>query len=312
MASLASLNDEESANRLRRSKGGGGAFDPIRETAPIRQSSGCHNHAMTQQSAFPPPPAQAQPSPASTNPRSALALTALILGIVAIIIAIIPIIWGLAIPVGIAAVVVGAIALIKRGKPKWFSITGIALGALSFVIAIALMINAFVQLAQLGDALDGVQPSEVTAETPAGDPSFAPDAPESAPATDLNSAFGDAITYTDDVAISVSAPAEYVPGEYAAGDEQAANVIFTLTITNNSDANLQPSTYSRVSSGGVEASRIFDSGGAVDVSSSPSTVILPGGTVTWNEAYSVADPASMIFQIAPSYDYEDSIFTNVP
>ena len=265
---------------------------------------------MTQQPAFPPPTSEIDPGPAPVRPRSALALTALILGIVAIILAIIPIIWGLAIPVGIAAVVVGAIALIKRGHPKWFSITGIALGALSFIIAIALMINAFIQLAELGDALDGVQPTEVTGEAPAENPSFAPDAPEPEAATDLNSGFGDAITYVDDVAISVSAPAEYVAGEYAAGNDQAAAVIFTLTITNNSDENLQPATYSRVSSGGVEASRIFDSGGAVDVSSSPNTVILPGGTVTWNEAYSVADPASIIFQIAPSFDYEDSIFTN--
>ncbi|AND16697.1 hypothetical protein C5C18_00450 [Rathayibacter tritici] len=77
--------------------------------------------------------------------------------------------------------------------------------------------------------------------------------------------------------------------------------------------NLDPSTYSRVASGGVEASRIFDAGNeTVDVNTTPNTVILPGGTVTWTEAYSVADPAKVIVQIAPSFDYEDSVFTNVP
>ncbi|PPF28832.1 hypothetical protein C5C18_00445 [Rathayibacter tritici] len=130
---------------------------------------------------FPVPTTEVGPEPAPVRPRSALALTALILGIVAIILSIIPLIWGLAIPVGVGAVIVGAIALIKRGHPKWLSITGLALGSIQ--------------------------------ESPASDPSFAPDAPEPAPVADLNSAFGAAVTYTDGVAISVSAPGEYIPGE---------------------------------------------------------------------------------------------------
>ena len=44
---------------------------------------------------------------------------------------------------------------------------------------------------------------------------------------------------------------------------------------------------------------------------SPSTVILPGQSVTWKEAWSVADPNSLTMQIAPSWDYENAVFTNI-
>jgi hypothetical protein len=142
--------------------------------------------------------------------------------------------------------------------------------------------------------------------------SLAPE-PEVEEEADLsNLEFGSAATYRDNVSISVSAPAEFSPTEYAAGADQPAQVLFTMTITNGSEANLQPATYTRVSSGGVEASTIYDSGNpAGELLGGPTTVILPGGTITWLEAFSVADPSNIILQIAPSYEYTDSIFTNV-
>jgi len=88
-------------------------------------------------------------------------------------------------------------------------------------------------------------------------------------------------------------------------------VVFQLTITNGSDENLNPVTYSRVASGGTEASAIFDSGNSMgDIGLGPTTVILPGGTITWLEAYSLTDPSSIVFQISPSFDYQDAVFTN--
>ena len=145
------------------------------------------------------------------------------------------------------------------------------------------------------------------------DPAFAEE-PDSEEEEEIgNLAFGDAVTYVDDVSISVSTPAGFTPGEYAAGADQEANLVFSITITNGSKENLDPRTYSKVSSGGVESSSIFDSGNPVgDLGGGPSTVILPGGTIAWMEAYSVKDPAAIIFQIAPSYDYNDAIFTNIP
>lgn len=148
-----------------------------------------------------------------------------------------------------------------------------------------------------------------TANVSNTDPSHAA-APSSDPApADENAAFGDAITYSDGVSISVSAPAEFTPSQYAAGADQAHNVVFNITITNGSDTNLEPAVYTRVSSGGVEANSVFDTDkGLVG---GPTTVVLPGKTVTWKEGYSIADPADIVLQIAPSFDYDDSIFTNV-
>lgn len=151
---------------------------------------------------------------------------------------------------------------------------------------------------------------------PISEPSYAPtpevvDTPEPE-VDDMILGFGEAMTWIDNVALSVSAPSEFQPTEYAAGADQAYNVIFRVVITNNSGAVLNPSVYARVSSGGQEASSIYDFGSPHgDLGGSPSTAILPGQTVEWLEAYSIADPNNITFQVAPSYDYEDAIFTNI-
>lgn len=120
--------------------------------------------------------------------------------------------------------------------------------------------------------------------------------------------FGDVYTYTDDVSISVSTPGPFVPGQYAAGATQANNVAFNVTITNGSDEIMEPFPYTTVASGGVEGSAIFD----IDqnVGGAPSTAILPGQTITWVEAWSISDPNSIALQIAPSFEYENAIFSN--
>lgn len=149
-----------------------------------------------------------------------------------------------------------------------------------------------------------------TGAAAAADPSFAA-TPTPEPKVG-NLAFGDAMTWTDGVSISVSQPVPFTPGQYAAGATQATSILFTITLTNGSDANLEPMVYNRVSSGGVEASAIFDSGNPVgEIGGTPNTVVLPGQTVTWLEAYSVADPAVLTFQTNPSFKYEDAIFTNI-
>lgn len=150
--------------------------------------------------------------------------------------------------------------------------------------------------------------SSSPAAKPDPSPSFA-ESPEEEDDKPGTLPFGDAVTYEDGVSISVSAPTSFTPSEYAAGVEQANQILFSFTITNDSDANLQPSAYSRLASGGAEASMIFDSENGAG--SGPSTVLLPGQTVTWTEGYSVADPASLVLQVSPSFDYADAIFTNV-
>ena len=153
---------------------------------------------------------------------------------------------------------------------------------------------------------DSAKPAPSLAEPPAEEKPTPP------PALDLL-AFGEAMEWQDGVQMSVSEPVPFTATEWAAGVvEGQAQIAFTIVITNNSDEVLEPSVYSRLSSGGQEASTIFDTGNPLgDVSMPPSTAVLPGQTVQWIEAYSVADPATLTYQTAPSFSYEDAIFTNI-
>ena len=114
------------------------------------------------------------------------------------------------------------------------------------------------------------------------------------------------------VQLSVSAPEPYTPSEFAAGADLPDNLVFTITIRNDSSENLEPTPFPQLSSGGQEASQIFDvSADGQEVSVPPTTVILPGQSVTWRAAWSVADPNALTMQVAPSFEYQDAIFTNI-
>jgi hypothetical protein len=126
--------------------------------------------------------------------------------------------------------------------------------------------------------------------------------------------FGAVKTYADGVSISVSKPAPFVASQTAVGAVKGQiHVVYTIVLTNGSKEVLDPSVSSSVSSGGVEAKGIFDTGNAIgDIGGRPNTPILPGKTVKWLEAYSLADPKSVTFQAAPTYSYEKALFTNIP
>lgn len=123
---------------------------------------------------------------------------------------------------------------------------------------------------------------------------------------------GEVVTYTDGVSISVSTPAPFTPTEYANGADQANQVLFTFVITNGTDKPLEPMVYPTVSSGGVESSPIIDIGNpAGQTSFGPDTTILPGQTIQWLQAFSIADPANITIELSPSFEYENAIFTNI-
>ena len=137
-------------------------------------------------------------------------------------------------------------------------------------------------------------------------PSFAPEPePEVKPTGNL--AFGEAATYADGVSISVSTPAPYTPGQYAAGVEFPTSVSFTVTITNGTAENLDAYAYTTITSGGQAGSQVFD-----ENSTYPTGVILPGQTLSWVENWSVADAAAIVLSIQPGFSYDPAVFTNVP
>ena len=126
--------------------------------------------------------------------------------------------------------------------------------------------------------------------------------------------FGDTITWSDGVSISVGAPTTYTPTEYAAGVvDGSTNVVFEIVLTNNGAEPYDPVVWPSVSSGGVEASNIADVGSDLGtVGLVPTTTVLPGQTIKWYQAFSVADANAITFQISPDPFGDKGVFTNIP
>lgn len=125
--------------------------------------------------------------------------------------------------------------------------------------------------------------------------------------------FGQVHSYVDGLSLSISAPAEFQPSAYSAGVvDGATNLVFTFVLTNNSNEVIEPSSYTTASSGGIEASIIFDVGSDIgEIGMTPTTPLLPGQTVQWLEAWSVADPAGVTLSAHPTWKHDQVLFTNL-
>lgn len=131
---------------------------------------------------------------------------------------------------------------------------------------------------------------------------------EPAPEPPAIPVFGDTISYPDGVSISVSVPSEYTPTEYAAGlvDGQS-NVVFNFVLTNNSTENFDPTlVYATASSGGLEASGVFDTTDGIGFP--PQTAVTPGNAIQWAQAWSVANPADITMEVAVGFDRDPALF----
>lgn len=248
--------------------------------------------------------------PAPATQGNPLGLAALIVGIVALVGAIIPFVSFVAWLPALVAIGLGIAAVVLKNRKKVLGAVGLGLGALALIISIVVSV---VTAASLVTAINQEIESSIAPLTEPGFPdgSESEDGPAAAPVGNL--AFGETAAYDDGVTISVSSPSPFTPTEYASGADQPVDLVYSITITNGSAENIDPLPYSRVASGGVEATQIYDfDNEAGDVTTYPTTTILPGGSVTWQEAWSVTDPDEIVFQISPSYDYGDAVFTNAP
>lgn len=121
--------------------------------------------------------------------------------------------------------------------------------------------------------------------------------------------FGDVITYDDGVSISVSKPAAFNPSPYAAGKEKGKkSELFTIVITNHSDDVVDLTPLPQMTSGGKQAGSITDLDSKTDAGDTPSTKLLPGKSITWNEGFAIADISDMQMQVSPGFEYDDAIF----
>ena len=212
------------------------------------------------------------------------------------------------------ALVLAIVALFLEGR-KWPAIAALivaVVGAIvGAVVAAVVAFNIFGQFVDSGVIQEEIREGlEQEFGTPVPTESAQPAEPEAGSAAGLE--FGETMAWADDVTMTVSEPESFTPSEFALGGDQSVNLVFTLTIANESSEKVQPVVLSTLSSGGTEATRIVDvgaEGGQVGIP--PTTPILPGESITWQEAWSVADPGSLTMQTAPSFGYEAAVFTNV-
>lgn len=257
-------------------------------------------------------------APGAGEPKkvNVLGIVALVLAVIGFILACIPFVQVAAWVVLPIAFILSLVALFLEGR-KWPAITGLVVSVLGAVVGA--IVFAVVTVGVLGQIADsGVIQDQIEREleeefgTPV--PTEGPEGSESPDAGAFDGlAFGDTMVWDDGVAMTVSEPEPFEPSDLSAGADQAENLVFTLTITNDSSENVQPVVLSTLSSDGAEATRIFDigaEGGQVGIP--PTTAVLPGESITWREAWSVADAASLTMQTAPSLQYEQVVFTNVP
>ncbi|MCD2441432.1 DUF2510 domain-containing protein [Agromyces sp. SYSU K20354] len=280
---------------------------------------GAYREAPTESYAA--PVAMALPGHPFTEPSnpgpSVVSIIALVAAVVGLGFAFIPALAGSAWIVVAVAFVLSLIGLFLRGA-KWAAVTGLIVSIVAGIVGIVMFVS-FV-IGSIGGAFDeivGPLPDVPVFPFPGeGDPGTDPaPQPEAPVAGDLR--FGDTMTWDDGVSLTVSVPEPYTPSEFAVGATQAENVVFTLTLTNNSPEELQPLPLPTLSSGDQEVSQIFDIGSDVfdpgdDVGIPPTAPVAPGASISWRAAWSVDDPSSLTLQAAPSFRYPNATFTNLP
>lgn len=118
-----------------------------------------------------PPPYAPSPTPPASEPlakqNNGVGLAALIVGIVALFFAIIPILSFIAWLPALAAIVLGIVGLVLKGRKKLFAGLGLGLGIVAWIVAIIVsVVSAMGVVAAAGDALESIEPS-TAAEAPA-------------------------------------------------------------------------------------------------------------------------------------------------
>jgi len=234
-------------------------------------------------------------SPQSPQGGNGLGIASIVVGGVGLLLSFI----GFGVILAIVGLVLGIIALVKKKGARMLALIGTIVSGLGVLIGLAVVIVGLVIGLASVQAVNDSLPTSGSIDS--GDSGSA-----DSDASSENNAFGDTFTYDDGMAVTVSAPEAYTPGEYSSGADQAATVVFSVTIENGTDANFAPMPYETATSGGVEASKVFDS----DIENSPTTVVPAGQTITYRVVFSVADADQIVFQMSPSFDYDDVVFTS--
>lgn len=270
------------------------------------------------QPGYPPPYGQQQWAPPPPPARNGFGITALVLAIIGCVFGLIPFTGFIALILGLLAVLFGLLGLgrVRRrlADNKILTIVGTVLGVLSTVLGIVGIVIVFGTINQLSRDMDELTSEPIGAgplETAPVDPSVGGFEPVEAEGTPV-AAFGEIVTFTSGLQVSIAAPVEHQLGEYAVVNEGADRAVkLTVTVTNGGSSPVELNPFINgpsVSHGGVAATQVFDyNSGLRDV---PQTSILPGDTATYDAAFGIGvGPAEMQAEFDDGFMGEPAIFT---
>lgn len=120
----------------------------------------------------------------------------------------------------------------------------------------------------------------------------------------LDKSFGETVTYDNGVSVTISAPVPFTPSPDASGQAVGyTNLQFTVTVVNGTKEALDIPGWPTAAN---DDSAIVDA----TVGQHHAESLAPGATVSWDEAFSVADPSNVTLSYAPGLDAATATFTN--
>lgn len=302
---------------------------PAEPTPPSLGHPGAPQPSAYQQPGYPGQPAAWGPEQGGYPPYGAVpprktnvpAVTGLVLAIVGLVLCLIPFINFFAAVLALAGLVLGVIGLVKAGtlgNGKGMSIAAIIMSVVAGIGVVVSQIFFVAALEELSSSLGSTSISSSAPEEPAvgevpadGTGSEAQDAEDGAAGAGSPAlAFGDIAVYEDGLEVGVSAPVAFTPSDTAAGNEGFTQFVrIDVTLTNGTAETFDPTfAYVTVSSGGAEGSQVFDA--ANEISSTPSTSVLPGQSMTFPVVFGVTDPADLTMEVnVGAWEYDAVIFS---
>lgn len=129
------------------------------------------------------------------------------------------------------------------------------------------------------------------------------------PAGATTAKFGETFDYEDGVSVTISKPKEFKPSEYIEVDKGATPLSFTVTVVNGSDAPLDLVLFNAsLQSSNEEAAQLFDVEKKME--GAPSTSLLPGREAQFLVGFGAKDPADLVLEASPGFEYDAAIWTN--
>lgn len=206
--------------------------------------------------------------------------------------------------------------LFQKGKEKVTSIVALVLSALEGIFFLLAIIFALV----LGGALWGSPDPEMTYyddsttyPLPSYDSSMSSNWGEFTVAED-DLRLGQTAHYSNGVELTVSELRDYTPSDSASLSSDPAlsnHRVVTVTFRNGTEEAIRPTLLFSGNSGGRAVDQILDHANNINGSQNLGS-IQPGQEVSFEAAFSMADPANLSLDVNMGYSYDDLTFTSYP